>query len=257
MSQNKTRAWYARKNVVALLAFGTLAACREPTTASTAPEVVTPPVFGFGNGAPSGPHYNLNWIGVPKNKTADMTGNNGGRIFFPLWGNAKVLLCESGLTPPATLGTLICPSDPVFQVLDANATDGQGAFALPNPDPGNTGTTVYSVYVRALGTPGGHATNTTCGVDTNVSPPDTICSVIQVVLDRKAGQSQFKNVSKCMLYVYADVNGDGILDRVPLFDSTLQSYFWDYDNQGLKLAAFRFYPLPTNVPAATSPGQNC
>ena len=108
------------------------------------------PVFGFGNGAPTGSHYSLNWIGVPRNKTADMTGDNGHRIFFPLWGNAKVLLCESG--GGGTAGGLTCPSDPtVFQVLDANATDGTGAFALPNPDPDNTGTTVYSVYVRALG----------------------------------------------------------------------------------------------------------
>jgi len=242
-----------RKKIAALFAIGALVACEQTTAPS---ETFTPPTFGFGNGAPSGAHYNLNWIGVPKDKSADMTGNNGGRIFFPLFGKANVLLCESGLTPPATLGSLLCPSTPIFQVLDANATDGQGAFALPNPDPGNTGTTVYSVYVRALGTPGGHATNTTCGTDP-AAPTDTICSVIQVVLDRKAGQSKFTNVSKCMLYVYADVNADGILDRVPLFDSRLQNYFWAYDNQGLKLAAFRFYPLPTTVPPATDPGQNC
>jgi hypothetical protein len=254
MRKNTGRASYARKRLVALLAIGAFTACeKQPTAPEATP---TPPAFGFGNGAPSGAHYNLNWIGVPKDKTADMTGNNGGRIFFPLFGKANVLLCESGLTPPATLGSLLCPSTAIFQVLDANATDGQGAFALPNPDPGNTGTTVYSVYVRALGTPGGHATNTTCGVDPAV-PTDTICSVIQVVLDRKAGQSKFTNVSKCMLYVYADVNADGILDRVPLFDSRLQDYFWSYDNQGLKLAAFRFYPLPTTVPPATDPGQNC
>jgi hypothetical protein len=39
-----------------------------------------------GNGAPSGSHYTLNIIGVPKVKTADMTGNNGGRIFVLLNG---------------------------------------------------------------------------------------------------------------------------------------------------------------------------
>ena len=32
---------------------------------------------GKGNGAPSGAHYTLNIIGVPKAKTADMSGNNG------------------------------------------------------------------------------------------------------------------------------------------------------------------------------------
>src|SRR5262249_60391823 len=39
-----------------------------------------------GNGAPSGSHYTLNIIGVPKGKTADMTGNNGSRIFVLLNG---------------------------------------------------------------------------------------------------------------------------------------------------------------------------
>jgi hypothetical protein len=201
------------------------------------------PVFGFGNGAPTGTHYNLNFIGVPRNKTADMTGNSGHRIFFPLWGSAKVLLCESG--GGGTAGGLTCPSDPsVFQVLDANATDGTGAFALPNPDPDNTGTTVYSVYVRALGTPGGHATNGACGVDPAV-PADTICSVEILTLTRSKGQSKFENVTRQLLYVFADVNGDGVIDRVPLFDDRLIGYFWEYDNAGLKLAQFRFYSCST------------
>jgi len=60
-----------------------------------------------GNGAPSGAHYNLNIIGVQKNKTVDMTGNSGHRIFVPLWGNAKILLTEGD-----------------YAVLDANGTDG-------------------------------------------------------------------------------------------------------------------------------------
>lgn len=37
-----------------------------------------------GNGAPSGPHYNLNIIGVENAKTADMTGSNRHTIFMPL-----------------------------------------------------------------------------------------------------------------------------------------------------------------------------
>lgn len=37
-----------------------------------------------GNGAPSGPHYNLNIIGVENAKTSDMTGSNRHTIFMPL-----------------------------------------------------------------------------------------------------------------------------------------------------------------------------
>jgi hypothetical protein len=37
-----------------------------------------------GNGAPSGAHYDLNIIGVPKGKTASMTGSNTHVIFVSL-----------------------------------------------------------------------------------------------------------------------------------------------------------------------------
>ncbi|HEX9013525.1 MAG TPA: hypothetical protein VF813_08410, partial [Anaerolineaceae bacterium] len=102
------------------------------------------------NGAPNGAHYNLNIIGVPKDKTAPMDGNNGGRIFVPLEGKTSIYL---------KLGT-------TFAVLDANGTDADGAsFQLPNPDPTNSGTTQYSVWARALGKPGGSSKTTTCATD--------------------------------------------------------------------------------------------
>src|SRR5436190_14136757 len=188
-----------------------------------------------GNGAPSGSHYSLNIIGVARNKTASMTGDNGHRIFVPLWGNPKIMLTEG----------------PDFSVLDANGTDGEASFQLPNPDPDGDGVTVYSVFARALGTPGGKSLTTTCAID----PIDgtEVCSVITLTLERHKGKSSFENVSKYLLYIYADVNGDGVLDRVALFDSALQGYFWDYDNQGLKLAQLRFYDCSTSVPAATDP----
>jgi len=223
----------SRNRIAAVLAIVTLVACRE----ATAPDLVMPPVFGFGNGAPTGAHYNLNWIGVPQGKTADMTGSNGHVIFVSLVGNTKILLCESGV------GTA-CAGVTGFNVLDANGTDGSASFALPNPDPTNSGTTVYSVFVRALGIPGGAATNTTCGVDPAI-PTDTICSVFQVSLSAH-GNQDFTNVSKEMLYVYTC--GSGPSCRVPLFDSRLINYFWNYDNNGLKLAQFRFYPVSTTVP---------
>ncbi|MGE5250158.1 MAG: hypothetical protein ACM3QS_08060 [Bacteroidota bacterium] len=180
-----------------------------------------------GNGAPSGAHYNLNIIGVPKNKSADMS-NNGHRIFVPLWGNSKILLYEA--------------ED--FGVLDANGTDGTAAFQLPNPDPDNDGITEYSVWARALGKPGGSSTTTTCAYD---ELGQLWCSVYSMVLVRDKGKSWFDNVSKELLYVYVDLNGDGTPERYPLFDPALQDYFWNYDNNGLKLAQLRFYEIPTDV----------
>ncbi|MDA1128690.1 MAG: hypothetical protein O2913_08330 [Chloroflexi bacterium] len=147
---------------------------------------------GNGNGAPSGPHYNLNIIGVPKDKTADMDGNNGHRIFVKLEGNSKIWLQEG----------------PDFQVLDANGTDGDGAsFQLPNPDPDGDGTTVYSVFARALGKPGGTADMTTCatgpGLDGVLGTADDeeICSIFTLELERKKGKSTFENVSRELLYI--------------------------------------------------------
>ena len=183
-----------------------------------------------GSGAPSGAHFNLNLIGVPKDKTADMTGSQGRRIFVPLQGSCQIQLAQGE-----------------FQVLDANCTDGTGRFQLPNPDPDNDGTTIYSVFARALGKPGGSSETTTCATDPATG--DTYCSVYSMVMVRNKGKSSFDNVTKQLLYIYADIDGDGQLNRVPLFDSALQDYYWQYDNNGLKLVQLRFYEIPTTVSA--------
>jgi hypothetical protein len=180
-----------------------------------------------GNGAPSGSHYQVNIIGVSNPKGVDLT-NNGRRIFVPLSGSAKILLSEGD-----------------FQVLDANGTDGSASFQLPSPDPDNDGVTEYSVYARALGTPGGSSKTTTCATDPTTG--ELYCSVESMVLVRSTGKSSFTNVSKQLLYVYADIDGDGDLDRVPLFGDQLQDYYWQYDNNGLRVAQLRFYQVPTNV----------
>lgn len=179
-----------------------------------------------GNGAPSGAHFNLNIIGVPKGKTADMT--TGHRIFVPLTGS-----CQIGLA----MGD--------FSVLDGNCTDGKGQFQLPSPDADNDGVTTYSVWARALGKPGGSSTTTTCATDPTTL--ESYCSIYSMVQVRSKGKSSFDNVSKELLYVYADINGDGTTERMPLFDDRLKDYYWQYDNNGLKVVQLRFYELPTNV----------
>jgi len=181
-----------------------------------------------GNGAPSGAHYDLNIIGVANAKSANFSGGDGHRIFVPLSGTTKINLSEGD-----------------FQVVDANATDGAGAFQLPNPDPDADGVTAYSVYARALGTPGGSSITTTCATDPTTG--DVVCSDQSMVLVRGTGGSKFTNVSSSLLYVLADIDGDGRLDKVGLFSDQLQDYFWQYDNNGLRLAQIRFYDVPTNT----------
>lgn len=193
-----------------------------------------------GNGAPSGAHYNLNIIGVKNAKTTDMTGDNGHRIFVNLSGNTKIGLAEGA----------------DFAVLDANGTDGNGAkFQLPNPDPTNSGTTLYSVYARALGKVGGKASMTTCamaaGADGILGTADDeeVCSLAVLSVERTKGKQTFENVSKELLYIYYDLNGDGVAERYNIFNDALQDYFWSYDNTGLKVLQLRFYPIGTTVPA--------
>jgi len=65
---------------------------------------------------------------------------------------------------------------------------------------------------------------------------------------REKGKSTFTNVSRELLYIYADTDGNGSLERYNLFNSALTDYFWQYDNSGLKLAQLRFYQIPTTVP---------
>jgi len=212
-----------------------LAGCEQSSMVAPSAQSALPNMFEgplavqTGNGAPSGGHYTLNIIGVPKDKTADMTDSSGHRIFVPLERTVKIMLKEGD-----------------YLVVDGNGTDGVASFQLPNPDPDGDGTTVYSVFARALGTPGGKSITTTCVTDP-LDPTLDLCSPISLELERKTGPSKFENVSKYLLYIFADVTGDGVLDRVPLFDKRLEGYFWEYDNTGLKLAQLRFYECSTSV----------
>lgn len=211
----------------ALMILAVMVGCSDQP-ASDQTSLTIPVLTPQGNGFPSGAHYNLNIIGVSKDKKADMTGNHGHRIFVKLYGNTKINLAEGD----------------DFQVLDANGTDGSALFQLPNPDPDNDGVTEYSVYARALGKPGGSSTTTTCAEDAD---GNTFCSSESLVLVRDKGKSTGRNVSRELLYIYADIDGDDQVERVPLFDDRLQDYYWNYDNNGLKLAQFRFYEIPTDV----------
>lgn len=195
-------------------------------TTQLAQQSVQTSLKATGSGAPSGAHFNLNIIGVPKGKTADITGGN--RIFVPLNGSCQISLAMGD-----------------FQVLDANCTDGKGQFQLPSPDLDNDGITTYSVWARALGKPGGKSATTTCATEPTTG--ETYCSIYSMIQVRNKGKSTFTNVSKELLYVYADINGDGVTERMPLFDERLKDYYWNYDNQGLKLIQLRFYEIPTNV----------
>jgi hypothetical protein len=189
-----------------------------------------------GNGAPSGTHYNLNIIGVAKEKSADMTGGDGRRIFVSLGGNkpadpvrTKILLSQS--------------TDGTFQVLDANGTDGQASFKLPAPG-------TYSIWARPLGKPGGESKVTTCAIDPLTL--EEICSTSNEVFLRSGGKSSFRDVTTTLTTIDIDDSLTEVLDAcgattVNLFDPCLEGYFWAYDNNGLRILQLRFYPVGSAI----------
>ena len=208
------------------------------------------PASATGNGAPSGAHYNLNIIGVSNPKSANMTAN-GHVIFVALSGKTRINLTEGD-----------------FAVTDKNGTDGTAAFQLPVADTdvdscvtdadGNvtcgSGVTTYSVFVRALGGKGGSATMNLCGT----LDGEDVCDNSVLELDSD-NPRKFQNATADLLYIYGvslDTDGDGVVDtyykRIPLFSSVLEGYFWDYDNNGLRLAQLRFYPCSSTVDDDTS-----
>jgi hypothetical protein len=245
---------YRATGLATLAAAVSLLGCTSDPTSSTPGSTAVPAALNAttGNGAPSGAHYTLNIIGVPKDKSPNLTGGSGHRIFVDLGRTGEAANTRINLT------------EGDFAVTDANGTDGVAGFQLPNPDPDLDGTTSYSVYVRALGKPGGTATMQSCYEDTT----GTWCAVNftggvePITIGRtKGGVGKFVNVSKDLLFVDFcvswDAGDDGVLgtaddvctdvDQIPLFSNKDLSYYWSYDNEGLKHAQLRFYEVPTEV----------
>ncbi len=174
---------------------------------------------GNGNGAPSGPHYNLNLIGLAKGGSASAE-SNGHVVFVPLWGNCKIEL---------QMGD--------YKVVDPNCLEGNARFQLPNPAPEGATVLAYSVWIRAV-TPKGSALMQACFTDTTVG--ETFCNSGTLVVSlQKVTPPKFTDVSKQLLQVC--VNGN----LQPLFQNAYYDYFWSYTNSGLHLAQMRFYPVST------------
>ena len=189
------------------------------------------PAAATGNGAPSGPHYNLNLHGVANGQNFSVAvGSNTKNIFAPLYGTCKINL---------TMGA--------FSVLNPNCVNSNASFQLPNPCV-NWPTTAcpdfaYSVWARALAGKGTSSMQT-CFTDTTTGI--TYCNTGYLVVNfSKVSPPKFTNVSKQLLSVCVVNPTTGVASTQPIFGNPLYQYFWNYDNQGLRLAQLRFYPIPT------------
>jgi hypothetical protein len=213
-----------------------LAACSDTVTS---PEVLAPTVPSLGNGFPDNGKatlYKMNLIGHPGEVPSDNTGGEGKRILVRLWGNTRILLS---------------PGEE-FDILDANGTDGVASFQLPDPDPDNDGETWYGVYIRPQGKPFTGLNLTTCATgdfDNDPTTPDEeLCSLEVKVLVREKGKPLVDNISKELLTLCVDTDGDQTCDeRIFLFDDRASNYLWSADNSGLRNAEVRFLEIKQNI----------
>lgn len=66
------------------------------------------------------------------------------------------------------------------------------------------------------------------------------------------GVGKFSNVSSALLFLTTCNTTTGKTTSTPIFSQNCQNYFWQYDNQGLRLLQLRFYQVPTAVPTSIS-----
>ena len=156
-----------------------------------------------------------------------------------------------------------------FGVIDANATDADGAIlGIPDPcadaDPLTACTPSYSIWARTHG-PNGSATLTTCADETGAGfdgTDDVWCGSNGITLygTKNGGAKKAVDITANLLHMTITVDGvvnpqlaaclgtstttSTTLD-VFVFDRCFENYFWNYDNNGLKLLELRFYRAPS------------
>ena len=219
-----------------------------------------------GNGAPSGPHYDLNIIGVSNGKNPPLTGSHRHTIFVPLVSDQKTLdtdlasgadifltqgpftVCDGNAFDAAydCSGNKINNQGAVFQLpCDTNITTAPGTTLLPCPSTGAVAS--YTVWGRAVGTPGGSSTITTCATDTLTNT--LVCSVDSnvAVFIRKSGKPVFSTVTNQLTSIVTPAGACTTTKitagtcTVSLFASGFQGFFWDYDNNKNRILQLRFY----------------
>lgn len=184
----------------------------------------------------SGPHYNLNIIGVPKGKTANMDNTDGHTIFVPLDGKAKIYYVAGD----------------EFVVTDRNGTDADGATVEVPSSPGDT-SVCYNVYAWALGKPHGNAVvEADCIIEDLIGDCSDALLLDNFEVTRDPGKPKRHDISDIFRASGCiDLNASGVCDsgdlsftNVWIFNLTqLQSYFWDYTNDKLRLMQVRFYAV--------------
>lgn len=218
------------------------------------------PVFaGVGSIPDNGTHYQINIIGVPKDKKVDMTDTQRRTIFVPLDAAGNLT------TKVQIFYVRNTQNQNAFQVLDGNTfDDGKATVAVPyeycgNLDAGCQDLLSYNVYAVALGKPSGPAlVEAHCTYETNVLDSTGAAATCEDTLQmgsfslkREAGTPKPTDISNVFRATGClDMNTSGFCDKGDISFSNiwifnipqLTSYFWGYTNTNLKLMQLRFYP---------------
>jgi len=217
---------------------------------------------GNGNGLPPGPRYNLQVIAYDNCPAGDFTGSNRHQIAVK--ANYQVISGDLASNQNGALKSDLLKQNTIllkpsasgeFQVADGNACQpNDGAeLVLPSDVYGK-----YRVYVRLVGQPGTGIGVTSCATEIDTTDFDgdgiaeeILCSTENVIEFRSSGSGgkgiKFTDYTKELLTVcvdtFTDGNFDGACDvRVPLFDSQLEYYFWQWNTQGRAHAQLVFVP---------------
>jgi hypothetical protein len=204
------------------------------------------PLFaaGVGNQCEGKFLFKMNIIGVENAKNPPMNNTSRKTIFVRLQGRSDIFLtqgpfsvCDANSWDAAhdcngnTIGNLI---GSVFQLpcnLNIVSEPGDPGPLLPC-EPGVNA--CYDIYFRALGTPGGGVTITTCGVDATGM---RICSSENTgLIVRGRGKPTFTKVTQELSSLVGCVTVAGVetCGRFALFRDEFQQFLWQYDNQGLR-----------------------
>lgn len=184
--------------------------------------------------------------------------------FDPTWDR-----CEFDSSGEYVCNVVTRKAGAVFQLPCNNEVVADGADEFIGCDDADP-SAEYTVWARALGKPGGSATATTCAtVDADTTDDrtgDLVCSTENMVLTRSKGKSSFTDVTQELTSLLAylcevpltdygsgpicDRDGDQIADpdavtltRISLFAGDTEDWFWNYDNNNLRLAQLRFYSV--------------
>lgn len=209
-----------------------------------------------GNPCPGEKEYQINIIGVPKDKNPDMTNNSGHLIFVDLNGVSKIFM--TGDSDLDSGNGLTCGNN--FFVADANGTDGEATLVVPcdnvnveSTDPG----ICFDVYATPLGGPGSAEVDVVCTFDNTVAETDIDAGSCEDVplgsfdfeLVRNSGKPVQQNITNFLRAsgcFDADLSGtcdpgEKTFNNIWIFNlEALLEYFWEYDNHGLRLSMVRF-----------------